>query len=214
MATAPELSRRISPLGKVYFQRQSSLKGTHIQTNTGRTHFKKGIGGRSWRNLKNYKQSSEEIRKKSESLKKAYAEGRRKKMFGNGIPWNKNMKGIHLSTKSEFKNADKRITGANNNNWRGGKTPLNKVIRESPKMKEWRLMVFGRDNYTCQMCKARGCYVEAHHIKTFAKYPELRFEVSNGITLCRPCHDKTKKREEEFEPMLQTIILSRGLIRQ
>lgn len=70
----------------------------------------------------------------------------------------------------------------------GFKASVNKRIRCSPEYKEWRLMVFGRDNYTCQKCGARGVYLEAHHIKPFATHPELRFTVSNGTTYCRQCH--------------------------
>ena len=70
------------------------------------------------------------------------------------------------------------------------KSPRNRLIRGSNEYKEWRLMVFGRDDFTCQDCGKRGCYLEAHHIKGFAKYPKLRFNVKNGITYCRKCHIK------------------------
>jgi hypothetical protein len=65
---------------------------------------------------------------------------------------------------------------------------LNRRIRASTKLQEWRKAVFARDKYTCQKCGARNCYLQAHHIKQFAYHPELRFEVSNGQTLCKPCH--------------------------
>lgn len=72
-----------------------------------------------------------------------------------------------------------------------GNTPINKKIRLSSAYKAWRTLVFERDNYTCQECKKHGGYLHADHIKPFAFYPELRFEVNNGRTLCVSCHTKT-----------------------
>lgn len=54
--------------------------------------------------------------------------------------------------------------------------------------KKWRMEVFLRDNFTCQNCWKRGCYLEAHHIKSWAEYPKLRYIVDNGVTLCKDCH--------------------------
>jgi 5-methylcytosine-specific restriction endonuclease McrA len=71
-----------------------------------------------------------------------------------------------------------------------GKTPLYKKIRESIEYEDWRKSVFERDLYTCQDCGIIGGYLHAHHIKPFALYPDLRFEVANGLTLCKECHKK------------------------
>ena len=54
--------------------------------------------------------------------------------------------------------------------------------------KRWRDAVYQRDNYTCQKCQTRGGYLNAHHIKSWAKYKKLRYVVANGITYCESCH--------------------------
>ncbi len=86
---------------------------------------------------------------------------------------------------------NKHWVGDKNPNWKGGITPINLQIRHSLEMKIWRRAVFERDNYTCIWCLQRGVYLEADHIKPFCDYPELRFSIDNGRTLCRDCHRKT-----------------------
>lgn len=81
--------------------------------------------------------------------------------------------------------------GANNPNWRGGVTSENELLRRSPRYKQWRKAVFERDNYTCQECDQWGGELQADHIKPWRSHINLRFEISNGKTLCKPCHLKT-----------------------
>lgn len=122
-------------------------------------------------------------------------------------PWNKGgtswSKGKHLSKQHRLniglankgkklsEEHLKKISGANASNWKGGTTPVNKRLRRSKEFIAWRKSVFERDNYTCQECKKRGGVLHPHHIKSFAHYPELRFELTNGRTLCKDCHMKT-----------------------
>lgn len=72
------------------------------------------------------------------------------------------------------------------------KHQLDRLARYSPEAQNWRISVFKRDNYTCLLCGVRGTYIEADHIKPWAYFPELRYDLNNGRTLCRPCHDITK----------------------
>ena len=77
-----------------------------------------------------------------------------------------------------------------------GTKPRTYHLRERKKYgnafdREWRTDVFERDNYTCQDCKNRGGRLQAHHIKPYREYPELRHNINNGLTLCVDCHKKT-----------------------
>lgn len=54
----------------------------------------------------------------------------------------------------------------------------------------FRKLILERDGYKCVQCGATES-LEVDHIKSFTHYPELRYEPSNGRTLCRPCHKKT-----------------------
>lgn len=66
--------------------------------------------------------------------------------------------------------------------------------RKTAEYKEWRKAVFIRDGFTCQLCGKVGGTLNAHHIKPYARYPELRFVVDNGITLCQSCHKELHRR--------------------
>jgi hypothetical protein len=126
----------------------------------------------------------------------------------DSIPWNKGKKGIHLSPKSEFK---KGVVYSFKRNWKGGFTPLINMIRNCFKYRQWRSDIFTRDDFTCQRCGVRSgngktIYLEAHHPKMLStifyenkittREQALNFEelwnINNGITLCRECHNKTK----------------------
>lgn len=100
-------------------------------------------------------------------------------------------KGYRHSKETMGKMAISRKRGADHPNWKGGVTPINKKIRASLEFKLWREAVFKRDDYTCTFCKQRGGILHPDHIKQFASYPELRFVLENGRTLCKSCHMKT-----------------------
>lgn len=93
-----------------------------------------------------------------------------------------------IETRKKMSEAGK---GAKCHFWKGGITSINIKIRMSFEYKLWRESVFRRDNYTCIWCGQRGGRLNADHIKPFAFFPELRFAIDNGRTLCIDCHKKT-----------------------
>lgn len=101
--------------------------------------------------------------------------------------WNK---GRHLTNEHKAKLAE-AFRGERSPFWQGGITAKHQLIRSSWEYQEWRKAVFERDDYTCQECQARGVKLNADHILPFAYFPEHRFDVSNGRTLCVPCHEES-----------------------
>ena len=109
--------------------------------------------------------------------------------------WNRGVFGIYKQTKEtrekQRQAGIERVQKGLHNNYKGGITAINEKIRKSLEMKFWRESGFKRDDYTCQACRKRGGELQADHELPFALYPDLRFEILNGRTLCKPCHLKT-----------------------
>ena len=57
---------------------------------------------------------------------------------------------------------------------------------------KWTKSVYTRDNYTCQICETKQD-IQAHHIRAWKKYPDYRYNIDNGIVLCRNCHQNVHR---------------------
>lgn len=86
--------------------------------------------------------------------------------------------------------------------WKGGITKQTQMGRGTKEYKEWRWSVISRDNFSCLWCGAKE-KLEADHIKRWSECKELRYEVSNGRTLCMMCHNKTRGRHHENPELLE-----------
>ena len=64
-----------------------------------------------------------------------------------------------------------------------------KIKRKNIENARFRRFVLNRDNYTCQCCgDGKGGNLNVHHIFNHHSHKELRYDVNNGITLCKECH--------------------------
>lgn len=101
----------------------------------------------------------------------------------------------------EFKDKiSKKFSGSNHPNWKGG-IMKGRKDRNLNKYKNWRNKIFKRDKYICWRCKIKNekglgktIKLVAHHIENWSKHPELRYEIENGITFCKSCHEKFHKK--------------------
>jgi len=113
-----------------------------------------------------------------------------------------------------------KYVGDKNPSWKGGVTPLHKLIRHSFKNRQWISDVFTRDNFICQRCGYdKGRILNAHHIKGFSRImEEYKIEtyedamdceelwnINNGITLCEKCHIAVHKNNEWTEEKIKEL---------
>lgn len=175
-----EKSNKRNPLSDDHKKKISnSLKGHKLSKET-----KSKIGEKNnikmkklWKD-KNYRERMLKIKKDNKSYEKSS-----KKLTGRKLSEEHRKKAI--------KNLIMFGKGSKNPGWRGGIYPLHKRLRNTKEYRLWRIAVFERDNYTCVFCNKRGGNMEVDHIKPFSEYPELRFAIDNGRTLCTCCHRKT-----------------------
>lgn len=132
---------------------------------------------------------------------------------------NKNYKDGHSCFDRFCENCGARITssskgfctncydksGKNNPNYKNGH-----FLREfynTIEYKKWKLSVFERDKRTCQLCNKEVKHTgNAHHIFPKRDFPELVYNLDNGITLCKECHRLINKKEYEFIDIFLSII--------
>ena len=100
-----------------------------------------------------------------------------------------NVKFCSLNCRIEYCVGDKSHT------WKGGLTNINLLERGNKKYDNWRLKVFKRDNFTCKKClDNKGHNLHAHHIYNFSSNKTKRYDINNGITLCKKCHKEFHKK--------------------
>jgi 5-methylcytosine-specific restriction endonuclease McrA len=86
----------------------------------------------------------------------------------------------------------------------------NKDLIKPLKTARWRKLrslIIKRDNGCCQRCLIKYGIIntenlEVHHIKPRSEYPELMFEESNLITLCKTCNLQLGTNGLDFEPRI------------
>lgn len=100
-------------------------------------------------------------------------------------PWNK-------GKKCDYQRGEKHYA------WKGGMGTERHRLMGNFEYINWRNEVFERDDYTCQKCNKKGIYIMAHHIKPWSEFRELRYDINNGITLCKECHAKVDKFFAKF----------------
>lgn len=88
----------------------------------------------------------------------------------------------------------------------------------------WAAEVKRKDNFQCAICGRQGIYLESHHKNAWNDYPDERYDIENGVTLCagsfghdgfKGCHDRfheiygkggnTESQFEEFEELSQAL---------
>lgn len=132
------------------------------------------------------------------------------KQFKKGqVSWNKGKElsighKINLSTaqKTRFKNSKHPL-------WKEDRKQLVKSEKKhlDSRYREWMLAVKNRDKWICRIadnnCDGR---LEAHHILNWKNYPELRYELNNGITLCHAHHPRKRSEEAKLSPYFQKLV--------
>lgn len=124
-------------------------------------------------------------------------------------PWARNNPQIFAKSSKPWNTGKKRpeMSGSKHPLWKGGITPINQQIRTSLEYKLWRKSVFERDKYACVWCgDNKGGNLEADHIKPFAYFPELRFAIDNGRTLCKNCHKQTNTWGEKAKVFSKDMV--------
>lgn len=100
----------------------------------------------------------------------------------------------------------------NNPNWIADRSLLKtKGDRRSYAYSNWRKEIWIRDSFRCKInnsdCKGK---IEVHHILAWRDYPELRYQINNGITLCHAHHPRKRSEEAKLSPYFQKLVAKKS----
>lgn len=140
----------------------------------------------------------------SKAIKSRWLDGTyRNRVFSlNRVAWNKGKQwSFEVRKKLSFSHIGLNCA-EKHYNWKGGITPLIRMIRNSFKYRQWRSDVFTRDEFLCSVCCQKGKELNAHHLRKFSSIIvacevktykdalscEELWNINNGITLCKSCH--------------------------
>lgn len=101
--------------------------------------------------------------------------------------------------------------GERNYKWMKDRTKLCRINKQGERRTSayffWRKEVWKRDNYKCKInnkdCSGK---LESHHILAWRDYPELRYDVNNGITLCHAHHPRMRAEEKRLSPYFKELV--------
>lgn len=102
-------------------------------------------------------------------------------------------------------------SGKESVHWIIDRTKLRKSDREykDGQYRDWMLAVKNRDGWKCKIsnneCKGR---LESHHILPWKDYPELRYQINNGITLCIKHHPRARREEIRLSPYFKKLLVN------
>jgi hypothetical protein len=116
-------------------------------------------------------------------------ESQRQKMIGKKYP---------LEHRIIMSNAQKRVVEEGRHNFKNRKTPHKEQDRHRLEYKIWKEKLLEIYEKKCGKCKSEK-RLHGHHIKCFYEFPELRYDIDNGILLCQSCHSKLHRKEKGFK---------------
>jgi len=142
---------------------------------------------------------------------------KRNQEWNNSKSWSTRfLKGVCYSPETQFQKGhiprlDNRRSykGENNPAYKGGMAFRKKGEKKHlcSKYKHWMKAVKIRDDWKCKIAnKSCSGRIEAHHIFPWREYLELRYEINNGITLCRVHHPRGRTKEKRLSLYFQEIV--------